>query len=512
MAAAPGIPRPGELIAAKFEVERVLGAGGMGVVLAARHVQLGQRVAIKFMHAEAARDPSAAARFLREARAAVALTSEHVTRVLDVGTLESGAPYMVMEYLAGVDLGDVLKSRGPLAMADAVGVILQACEAIGEAHSVGIVHRDLKPSNLFVTTRRDGTTVIKVLDFGISKTIDFNSAGVESNLTASGLVIGSPCYMSPEQVRSAKAVDGRADIWALGAITFELVTGVRPFEGETLGETFARILTDAAPTVKQFRPDVPDGFSAVVAQCLERRVEMRIQNVGELASKLLPYGLPDAAGSVERILRICGLAPAPRSEFGRLDSMSQVGAGGRTPMGLQRSTSRGVETETPWHNSGRQFASSSEGWRRAWLVALAGLVVAVSAATMYATSRHSQLPARLSAAPPSASIPIAGGHGEAGELPSGLARVVLAAPGAAAPTDSDPEYDASAKPGRSGVAGRSSRSGSKPVAPAMASATTAAPPPAPLIAPVPSTAPKPASTPPEPQPKPSPTPSEKDIF
>ncbi|HEV3188844.1 MAG TPA: serine/threonine-protein kinase, partial [Polyangiaceae bacterium] len=160
------VPAVGEVIASKYEVEKVLGAGGMGIVVAARHHQLGQRVAIKFMRAEAALDTNAASRFLREARAAVALASEHVTKVLDVGVLDSGAPYMVMEYLNGIDLGEALHRDGPMSVSHALHVVLQACEGIAEAHSRGIVHRDLKPSNLFLTKHIDGTPLAKVLDFG----------------------------------------------------------------------------------------------------------------------------------------------------------------------------------------------------------------------------------------------------------------------------------------------------------------------------------------------------------
>src|SRR5580658_7834898 len=202
--ASAAIPRQGETILGKYEVEQVLGAGGMGVVLAVRHLQLGQRYAIKFVKSEAAADPTVVARFIREARAAVALSSEHVAKVFDVGSLENGAPFMLMEHLAGVDLGQVLDREGPLGIPEAVGAILQACEAIAEAHALGIVHRDLKPSNLFVSKRADGTRIIKVLDFGISKTVD-TPAG--QGLTQSGALMGSPGYMSPEQVRSPKTVD-----------------------------------------------------------------------------------------------------------------------------------------------------------------------------------------------------------------------------------------------------------------------------------------------------------------
>lgn len=328
-------PASGEVIAGKYEVESLLGVGGMGVVVGARHIQLGQRVAVKFMRAGAT-DGQAASRFLREARAAAALSSEHVTRVLDVGTLDTGAPYLVMEYLAGVDLSDVLRKDGPMSASHAVGIVLQACEAIAEAHALGIVHRDLKPSNLFVSMRKDGTTLIKVLDFGISKTADLDARGSDGNLTASGFAMGSPSYMSPEQVRNARAVDARSDIWALGVIVFELVTGVRPFDGAGVGETLARIVSEQPPSVRQYRPDLPEGLALVIAQCLERRLERRFQSVAELALKLCPYGPKDAASCVERVLRLSG-APAGRAQAGR--------------EALHR-PSDGTALGGPWHGSG----------------------------------------------------------------------------------------------------------------------------------------------------------------
>jgi eukaryotic-like serine/threonine-protein kinase len=288
-----GVPGPGSVIAGKYEVERVLGSGGMGIVLAARHKQLGQRVAIKLLHGEAAADSSAATRFLREARSAVALASEHVTRVLDVGELESGAPFMVMEYLAGVDLAEVLRKSGPLEIPYAVGAVLQAGEAIAEAHSIGIVHRDLKPANLFVTQRVGGTPLIKVLDFGISKMTGSDSLAAGQSLTASGSVMGSPGYMSPEQVRSAKTVDPRSDIWALGVILYELLTGVRPFLGDTLGETFAKILSEPHTPIRELRPEVPEGLARVIGQCLERRLDRRVQSVAALATSLAPFAPAD---------------------------------------------------------------------------------------------------------------------------------------------------------------------------------------------------------------------------
>ncbi len=235
-----GIPQPGELIGGKFIVETVLGVGGMGVVVSARHVQLGQTVAIKFLRRGALTNPEAVNRFLREARASVGLQSAHVVRVMDVGTMDDGLPYMVMEHLSGTDLGQSLEARGLLPVEEAVDCLMQAMDAVAEAHSVGIVHRDLKPSNLFLSLRPDGSSLVKVLDFGISKAVD--GAGPPANLTATTMVLGSPLYMSPEQVRSTKSVDTRTDVWALGVILYELVTGLPPFEADTVTGLCAKIV------------------------------------------------------------------------------------------------------------------------------------------------------------------------------------------------------------------------------------------------------------------------------
>src|SRR5262245_32594102 len=184
----------------------------MGVVVEARHIALDERVAIKFLLPDYARAPEASARFLREARAAVKIKSEHVARVSDVGELETGAPYMVMEYLDGRDLAGVLEKTGVLPIPDAVDYIIQGSEAIAEAHTYGIVHRDLKPANLFLTRRPDGTPLVKVLDFGISKV---QSEGVDK-LTKTSAMLGSALYMSPEQMQHTRSVDLRTDVYALG--------------------------------------------------------------------------------------------------------------------------------------------------------------------------------------------------------------------------------------------------------------------------------------------------------
>ncbi|MGA3122604.1 MAG: serine/threonine-protein kinase [Polyangiaceae bacterium] len=230
--------RQGDVLGGKYRIERVLGVGGMGVVVAARHIELDSRVALKFLLPELVASPEAVARFAGEARAAVQIQNEHVARVLDVGTLDNGAPYMVMEFLEGRDLSTWLEQRGPLPVEQAVEFILQACVAVADAHRLGIIHRDLKPANLFCIRRTDGQFVVKVLDFGISKlrrTPEGDRASGMS-VTKTSALMGSPLYMSPEQMRSSKDVNAQTDVWALGVILFELLTGRAPFLGETVTE------------------------------------------------------------------------------------------------------------------------------------------------------------------------------------------------------------------------------------------------------------------------------------
>ena len=291
--------RPGDVLAGKYQVERVLGAGGMGVVVAAHHVQLDAKVAIEFLLPGMLGNRDAVARFAREAKAAVKITSEHVARVLDVGVLETGAPYMVMEYLDGVDLAAWIQERGALAIDQAVEFVLQACVAVAEAHGLGIVHRDLKPANLFCIRRPDGQLSIKVLDFGISKLADPASSSV--SVTKTSAVLGSPLYMSPEQMQSAKGADSQSDIWALGVILFELIAGQVPFNGEAVTEVAVKVATQPAPPLRAFRPDAPPGLEAIVARCLEKDRRQRFGNVADLAVALAPYAPPRARASVDRI-------------------------------------------------------------------------------------------------------------------------------------------------------------------------------------------------------------------
>jgi serine/threonine-protein kinase len=298
-----GIPSSGQVIAGKFIVERVLGVGGMGVVVSAKHMHLGQMVAIKFLRSDAAKNEEAINRFLREARAAVGLQSAHVVRVMDVGVLDDGMPYMVMEHLQGTDLNRVLEQRKTLPEQEAVDYVLQGMEAIAEAHALGIVHRDLKPANLFLTRSPDGSPLVKVLDFGISKASD-TMRSQEQSLTATSAIMGSPLYMSPEQLRSSKNVDVRTDVWALGVIVYELLAGQPPFVADTVTGLSAKIAADPAPPLRSVNPGVSMGLEAVVMRCLEKDMARRYPTVADLALALHPLASPEGKRAAERIARI----------------------------------------------------------------------------------------------------------------------------------------------------------------------------------------------------------------
>jgi len=283
-----------DVIAEKYRVERVLGMGGMGIVIAATHVHLRERVALKILFPDRARNSDCVARFMREARAVVRIRSEHVARVLDVGLLDSGVPFMVMELLEGTSLLSLLQKGGALPIGTTLEYVMQACVAIAEAHALGIVHRDLKPSNLFVTWNADGTPCVKVLDFGISKFADAE----EGIITHSAVIVGSPSYMAPEQLESAHEVDARADIWSLGVLLYELVTGVRPFVAGSIVGVCSKIANDSPIPPRQIRPDLPKGVEDAILRCLERDLDKRFPHVGALVAALAPYAPPSARRSL----------------------------------------------------------------------------------------------------------------------------------------------------------------------------------------------------------------------
>jgi hypothetical protein len=276
--------KPGDVLGGKYEVERVLGEGGMGLVVAARHRELGHRVAIKCLHASALGNEGAVLRFEREARAAAALTSEHVARVIDVERLDDGSPYMVMELLDGEDLQTMLHREGALGIVDTIRFASHAADGLAEAHAAGIVHRDVKPSNLFVTRRKKGSAVVKVLDFGIAKNV---SDVTDRNLTATQSLLGSPQYMSPEQVRESKNLDARTDIWALGVTMYECLAGKKPFDAPSMVDLCFAIVQAEPPSLYGVRPDVPPKLEAVILKCLAKNPDERYATMAELSDDLM---------------------------------------------------------------------------------------------------------------------------------------------------------------------------------------------------------------------------------
>ena len=293
---------PGAIIDDKYRVEGVIGRGGVGLVVVATHVAMSQRVAIKMIRDDVPMQRELLDRFHREARAAAMIKSEHVARVLDVGRLPTGRPYIVMEYLEGEDLEKIV-TRGALPFTIAIDLCLQACEALAEAHRAGIIHRDLKPANLFVTRRADGSPIVKVLDFGISKIqpLTADRAGRSVETTS---IMGSPGYMAPEQMKSTRDVDARADVWSLGAVLYEMVVGRPAFGGENMIEILNAIATCNPPPPSQIQPGVPADFDQVIARCLTQEPEHRFESIAHLAVALHPFASPAAAGLAERAVRI----------------------------------------------------------------------------------------------------------------------------------------------------------------------------------------------------------------
>jgi serine/threonine-protein kinase len=379
--------REGDLLAGKYRVQRVLGVGGMGVVVAACHEQLQQNVAIKFVRSEALDNAEAVARFLNEARAAVKLKSEHAAKVLDVGTLDTGAPFMVMELLEGSDLATVLGERGPLPIELAAEYIVQACEAVAEAHAAGIVHRDLKPQNLFLARTVGGTAKVKVLDFGVSKSLALSGEGA---LTRTRSMLGSPLYMSPEQMRSSRDVDARSDVWALGVVLFHLLTMRWPFEAETMPELCLKVVSEPPIPLSALRPEVPASMVAVVERCLVREPERRFANAAELAAALAPFAPHGSRLAAERARLVISAAAS-----------TQVAPSGVPEAGGRRSgptpTSWGAAQGTPAVPAARASAG-------VW-IAVAAIGAAAAAGGVLLAHGLSRRHAEPGPAPPSSLSP-----------------------------------------------------------------------------------------------------------
>lgn len=286
---------PGTLIGGRYRVEQLLGRGGMGAVYAGRHLELQERVAIKFLHREHA---AHADRFFREARAASRIRSEHVVRIYDVGRMPSGEPYIVMEHLEGGDLADRLEELGTLDLTAAADILIDVCEALAQAHALGIVHRDLKPANIYLAREVSGDVCVKLLDFGVAKVPDADA------LTRTATLLGSPVYMSPEQLMGSRSVDPRSDIWSLGVVLYELLTATLPFEGDSIVHQGILVREMSTPQLTAQRPELPDAIDAVVERCLAKEQRDRYTDVGALAEALAPFASPSAQATVPRIRRI----------------------------------------------------------------------------------------------------------------------------------------------------------------------------------------------------------------
>jgi serine/threonine-protein kinase len=474
----------GEILARKYRVERVLGQGGMGVVVAARHVELDELVALKFLLPDALSEPEAVARFLKEARAAVRIKSEHVARVHDVGQLDSGAPYIVMEYLEGSDLGALLKKRHALPVEDVIDYVLQACEAIANAHQLGIVHRDLKPSNLMLVARSDGSECVKVLDFGISKVSSLGGRESSMNMTKTAAVLGSPLYMSPEQMMSAKDVDARTDIWAIGTILYELLAGAPPFMADTLPALGVLIATSPPAPIRSLRPDVPPGVEAVAMCCLQKNREQRYPNVAALAQALAPFAPERSFVSIERASRILNVPGGPASRFERTPPKSATMTA--TPAPGQRTAMPELSPQSsgpvlPWRQTATasNFAGTHPGpGSRRKLLTAAGVAILVAIGSVSALlffGREAPPPQAAVAPPHSVTPPTAPPPPPVVPAPTQTPPVALAPP----PPMESASPEPPPTPAPAGHHGAHPAAAPHPAAQASASVRPAAAPPAP---------------------------------
>jgi eukaryotic-like serine/threonine-protein kinase len=368
----------GDVLASKYRVERVLGIGGMGAVVAARHLDLGELRALKFMLPKVAAEEEASKRFLREARAAARLKSEHVATIHDVGRLNGGEPYMVMEYLEGDDLASVLKNRGRLPIDEAIDLTLQALSGLAEAHSLGIVHRDLKPPNLFVSEGSDGLARLKVLDFGVSKLIGPVDVP-ELSMTKTNAMLGSPHYMSPEQMECTRDVDGRTDIWSIGVLLYEMVTGKVPFDAPSITALTVLVVNKEPESPRVKRPEISRALERVIVRCLAKNPDDRYATVAELARDLVPFAAARGRLLAESIGRVADVRGRMASG---LDKEEVEGVGVRPTRAASPMAHRDAEdrskTEATWGDAGPRWqASGTERLRRAapLLVGAAGILV-----------------------------------------------------------------------------------------------------------------------------------------
>lgn len=459
----------GEVLVGKYRVERRIGRGGMGVVVEATHLKLDERVAIKLLHPKLATKPEIVARFMREARAASKIKSPHVVRVLDVDLLPSGEPYMVLELLEGFTLSQLSRALGPLDPAAAAAYVVQACDALAEAHELGIIHRDLKPSNLFLCQDRSGAACVKVLDFGISKV---GAALGGEEITNTDQLLGSPTYMSPEQLRSSRSVDARTDIWSLGVVLYQCLTRSSPFQAETMPQVLMRVLSDEPEPPRELRAELPEGLERVILRCMDKDPERRFETAGELAEALTPFALagpvpwPDVtlsdslpAASARSAVRAVAVEITGPSEDG-----DRSGPEFSAPPAAEISSTRDVvgvpggapDTQVGW---GTTLGSLRTGSRRKWLLATLVALVGIAVVAVVIVPG-------LGGEDPAASDPAA--------APSGPASAVDGTE-SAEPASDPPEAPDGAGVGAGGAGSTSSATASSEATAAPATAAPAAP-------------------------------------
>lgn len=287
----PGLA-PGTIVAGRFQVESKLGEGGMGAVYRATNIATGRWVALKAMHPEYAIKKDVVRRFMREAKAATAIRHPNVIEILDVVEAEGGEPVMVMELLDGEPLDAYLERQGPLPLGEVARIMTPVVSAVGAAHGLGIIHRDLKPENIYLAKGPDGKRLPKVLDFGIAKVLDpnqINELATKSGATRTGSMLGTPHYMSIEQACGEKDIDHRTDIWSLGIILYNMLSGHRPYDGENYGQILRALMTTTPAPIETLVPGLPSDVAVMVNRCTARTRDERPQDLREVYSLLSRY-------------------------------------------------------------------------------------------------------------------------------------------------------------------------------------------------------------------------------